>query len=284
MVFPLSILRQSAQDSISDLPALKDAATQVAAQILQGSHGQKRAGGSETFWQFREYSDADRPQDIDWRQSAKTDHVYVREKELQTPQSVYVWAHRGASMDFQSGDALHSKQEAAQILSLALAMLFMRGDERVGVLGQKNAGHSDNALDKIGRFLLEDDEAIHPTGNVPSKSTLVLCSDFLEPPEDIEYSFDFLSGQQTRGIVLQVIDPAERDLTYDGHLVFNDGSAQKHKIDHVSSIREAYQDKVQAHIDAIEGMCKSLGWSHYLHVTDRPLHETLLRIWEAEQR
>ena len=284
MVFPLSLLRQDAQDAISDLPALKDAAAQVAAHILHGAHEQKKAGGSENFWQFREYSEADRPQDIDWRQSGKTEHIYVREKELQTPQSIYFWAKRSAGMDFQSSGALHSKLEAAQILSLALAMLFKRGEERFGVLGQSRVGNSEDALDRVGRFLLETDGEFLPEGNVPSKSTLILSGDFLEAPQDIEAAFAPLSGKHARGIVLQILDPAERDLPFDGNVVFEDMGDAHHKVDNVASIRQQYQQKMNTHIGAIEAVCAANGWTHLLHVTDTPLEATLTRIWEGEQR
>lgn len=284
MVFPLSLLRQNAQDSIADLPALKNAAAQVAAHILHGAHGQKKSGGHEKFWQFREYSEADRPQDIDWRQSAKTDHVYVREKELQTPQSIYFWANRSESMDFKSEGALHSKQEAAQILSLALAMLFQRGDERIGVLGQSRVGNSEDALDRVGRALLENGSAVHPKGNIPSKSTLVLCSDFLEPIEEIEASLAPFTSKNTHGIVLHILDPAERDLPYNGHLVFEDQQNSQHKIDNVASIRLAYQEKIGVHIKAIENLCASYGWTYVLHITDISLEDTLTHIWEGQQR
>lgn len=284
MVFPLSLLRQHAQDSIGDLPALRDAAAKVAAHILHGAHGQKKAGGSEKFWQFREYSEADRPQDIDWRQSGKSEHIYVREKELQTPQSIYFWANSSASMDFQSDTALHSKIEAAQILSLALAMLFQRGEERIGVFGQNRVGNSEDTLDRVGRTLLAQDGTSLPEGNVPSKSTVILCSDFLETPDVIAAALAPIAGKNARGAILQTLDPAELNLPFDGHAVFEDTGHTNHRIDNVASIRSAYQDKMAAHLEAVEALCTSYGFSYVLHVTDRPLEETLTRVWEGEQQ
>ena len=284
MVFPLSLLRQHAQDSINDVPALKDTAAKVAAHILHGNHGQKKAGGSEKFWQFREYSQNDRPQDIDWRQSGKGEHIYVREKELQTPQSIYFWCNRSKSMDFQSKDAQHSKLEAAQILSLALAMVFQKGEERVGVLGQNRVGNSEDALDRIGRALLENGSSSHPEGNVPSNSTIVLCGDFLEEPDVIEAAISPLAGKNAHGIIVQVLDPAELDLPYDGHTIFEDIGSAHHKIDNVASIRDAYQNKISEHLKVVEDLSSAHGFSYVLHVTDKSLEETMIKIWEEEQR
>lgn len=284
MVFSLPILRQRSQDAIHDLPALKHAAQKVASHVIHGIHGQKKSGGHERFWQFREYHETDRPQDIDWRQSAKTDHIYVREKEFQTPQSIYFWANRSNSMRFQSKSAFCSKLETAQILSLAMAMLFVRSDERVGVLGQSKVGHSDNALDTIGRDLLDNHEDFHPRGHIPAHSTVVLCSDFLSPKEEIESALAPLAGKNSHGIIVQILDPAEHELSYDGNVVFHDDMSQRHKVDDVTSIREAYQHKIQNHISDIKTLCSSFGWSHYLHITDQPLEDVLQSIWDGEQR
>jgi len=276
-------LKTASQDAIADLPALKEAAQEIAAHVLHGAHGQRKSGGHERFWQFREYTSADRPQDIDWRQSAKGAAVFVREKELQTPQSVYFWAKRDAGMDFQSSDALYTKSEAAQILSLGLTMLFERGEERVGVIGQGRAGRGAHAIDMVGRYLLEGDDALLPENHVPAKSSSILCGDFLEPIESIERSFQSIAERGINGIVIQVMDIAERDLPYDGHRVFEDQYG-KHKVDHVASIRSEYQARIAAHCDALSRLCSSLGWRYYLHLTHVPLHKTLQGIWEGHQR
>ena len=283
---PLSFLklRQHAHDSIADYPALKLAAQQVAAQILHGSHGQKKAGGSETFWQFREYNEIDRPQDIDWRQSAKEEHVFVREKELHTPQSVYLWSKNDAAMDFQSKGALYSKAQAAQILGLAMAMVFQRSDERVGVLGAGRAGHSDAAIERVGTALLEPSSSALPDASIPSRSGVVLCSDFLDDVDAIDNAFAPLSAKTRQGIVIQVLDRAELDLPYDGRPVFEDAQMTDHKVDNVESIRETYQKRVRGHIAAVGKLCEGAGWMHALHVTDRPLSETMLGIWEGMQQ
>ncbi len=284
MAFSLPNLRQRSQDAIRDLPALKNAAQQVAAHIIHGAHGQKKSGGYEKFWQFREYSPTDRPQDIDWRQSAKTDHVFVREKELQTPQSVYFWVNTSQSMRFQSKEALYSKLEAAQILCFALALLFARSDERVGIFGQNQVGVSEHALDRIGRVLLENHEDSLPHGHAPSKSTLILMGDFLSPIEEIETAFSAIAGRNAQGIIVQILDPAERDLPYNGHVVFDDHASGRHTIDNISSIRDAYQDNIQTHLSEVKELCESFGWSYYTHVTDQSLNTPLHNIREGGQR
>ena len=40
---------------------------------------------------------------IDWRQSAKSQHIYVREREWEAAQTVWFWRDASANMNFKSG-------------------------------------------------------------------------------------------------------------------------------------------------------------------------------------
>src|SRR3954451_5604219 len=84
------------------LPPLLVAAERVAATVAQGVHGRRRVGTGETFWQYRRYEPGDSAARIDWRQSAKTQPVYVRENEWEAAQSVWLWHDRSDSMNWRS--------------------------------------------------------------------------------------------------------------------------------------------------------------------------------------
>src|SRR3546814_6131026 len=87
MTTPLP-LRHRAEQLAATLPPLLVAAERVAATVAQGVHGRRRVGQGETFWQYRHYDFGDQPQSIDWRQSAKSDMVFVRQMEWEAAQSV----------------------------------------------------------------------------------------------------------------------------------------------------------------------------------------------------
>src|SRR5690348_11078441 len=84
-------LRDRAEQLAAALPPLLVAAERVAATVAQGVHGRRRVGQGETFWQFRRYESGDPLPRIDWRESAKSQHVYVRETEWEAAQSVWLW-------------------------------------------------------------------------------------------------------------------------------------------------------------------------------------------------
>ena len=121
------------------LPALLIAARRVAATVTQGVHGRRRVGLGEAFWQFRSYEPGDPPQRIDWRRSARSDRVFIRQTEWEASQSVWLWRDASPSMQYRSSPNLPEKRQAAELLLLALAHLLLRGGERVGLM---NSGPS----------------------------------------------------------------------------------------------------------------------------------------------
>src|SRR6185312_11390683 len=127
-----SPLQHEADGLGAGLPPLLVAADRLAASVSLGIHGRRRAGMGESFWQFRRYQNEDAAR-IDWRQSAKSQHLYVREREWEAAQTVWFWRDGGPGMAFASGEL--SKKNRADLLLLALASLFVRGGERVGYLG-----------------------------------------------------------------------------------------------------------------------------------------------------
>ena len=84
------------------LPALMVAADRVAATVIQGVHGRRRVGQGDAFWQYRPYRDGDSASQIDWRQSARSRHLFVRETEWEAAASVWLWRDASPSMQYAS--------------------------------------------------------------------------------------------------------------------------------------------------------------------------------------
>ena len=114
-------LLSKARQHLSPLPPLLLAAERVAAAVHQGTHGRRRGGTGESFWQFRNYTAGDAAQRIDWRQSARSDRLFIREREWEAAQSAYLWADNSGSMRYCSRKHGDTKAERAQLLMLALA-------------------------------------------------------------------------------------------------------------------------------------------------------------------
>jgi uncharacterized protein (DUF58 family) len=278
-------LRRKAEQESADLPSLMALAEKAASSILHGEHTQRKSGPGEKFWQFREYSPGDRPQDIDWRQSAKTDRVYVRQKEWQTTQNTAFWCASGPGMEFSSKKSIPTKSEIAKILTLALSLLMTRSGEQIGLLGAGRMGRSENILQHIGNALCDPARKSENLPDIKShrlaaNTSLIQIGDFLQPYEEIESVFKSLSGQTTNGIVIQILDPAEINLPYQGRVIFEDpANRARENISHVRSIKQAYKERIREHLRQIDQLCRHCGWRYMLHRTDKPLNDTLATLW-----
>ncbi|MCC6598108.1 MAG: DUF58 domain-containing protein [Alphaproteobacteria bacterium] len=269
---PFFPLRKNAETLSARLPSLRAAALQTAFHVLHGPHPRRRAGGGESFWQFREYRPGDQPQAIDWRQSAKTDRVFVREKEQHKAQSIFFWVAGNQGMDFKSQSALPSKKEFANLLALTLALLYSREGEMIAYAGRQRPGHSEKTLQSFEHLLLEtaeDTPASAALAAIPSHAGCYLLSDFLEPSETLTKNLAPLDGRTHNGWMLQILDPAEITLPYKGRMRFeNMEGTDSHLSENAADIATAYNARILAHIEKIRDLCLKMGWRHRLCRTD----------------
>ncbi len=265
------------------LPPLLIAAEHVASTVAQGVHGRRRVGLGEAFWQFRVYEPGDPPQRIDWRRSAKSDRVFVRQTEWEAAQTVWLWRDGSASMRYRSAAALPEKRERAELLVLALANLLLRGGERVALIGSGlRPSSSLRATERLAFALLrEPDPGSLPAPTVlPRFSELVLCGDFLSPIEEIASALRPHAERGLKGHLLRVLDPAEADLPFAGRVRFSglEGEGEL-MFPRVESIRDAYVERFLAHEAALKDLSRAIGWSITTHHTDQPAEPALLGLW-----
>ncbi len=275
----LPYLRLRAEESVSALPDLMIAAEKLADTIVHGDHAQRKSGAGQKFWQYREYVPGDRPQDIDWRQSAKTDHVFVKQKEWQITRKTYFWCARGASMNFSSAQDFPSKQDYARIMTLALALVLRKTQEQLGIFGSKMTGRSEGMMEKIGHYVLDDVENPLPhdgADSLPQNAYFIGMGDFLSPIEEIEVQFSHIAARTQNALILQILDPAELSLSYNGRVRFVDmAGSENHIIQNVSAVRAAYQERIEAHCKSVRNLCEGHGWSYHLCPADVPMASTL---------
>jgi uncharacterized protein (DUF58 family) len=266
----------------ASMPRLVVAARRTSASVVHGLHGRRRAGPGESFWQFRRYSPGESASRIDWRRSALSDHLYVREQEWEAAHTVWIWIDRSRSMAYRSDLAQDSKLERAVVLGLALADLLVRGGERVGLIGLGRPTASRRAVDILAEMLLAapPDEALPAAQPLPPQSEAVLIGDFLEPEFDIATTIRGLAGRGARGHAVAVSDPIEETFPFSGRTEFRDPEAMtRFTWGRAQDLRDEYGVRLNAHREALRLIAGPLGWSVALHRTDRPASEALLALY-----
>jgi uncharacterized protein (DUF58 family) len=269
------------------LPALLLDAERIASTLALGVHGRRRSGMGETFWQFRRFRDGDAAHAIDWRKSARSHRLYVRENEWEAAGTVWLWFNRSKTMAYRSHLARDTKAERALTLLLALAILLVRAGERIGALGLSSAARSDQyAVPRIGSELtvdgLTDDRSVTLPPDVDLKRfcSVVLFSDFLEPIEEIGERLSRYASREVRGHLVQVLDPAEETFPFAGRLQFRDVMGPGRLIvGRAETITDAYREKLAEHRRALQRMVQRFGWTFSVHHTDTAPATALLSLF-----
>ncbi|GGB34763.1 hypothetical protein GCM10011316_03560 [Roseibium aquae] len=266
------------------LPDLLAEASHVAASIVSGWHGRRRAGPGESFWQFRPFNMGEPARRIDWRRSARDDHLYVREREWEAAHTVWLWADLSASMNFQSRLAKVSKRDRSIVLMLALADMLADTGERIGLPGLTRAFSDRKAAERLADALahLSQPAAFPETAGIQRFSDVVLITDFLDPVEEVKNWITRVAGTGARGHLVQVLDPIEETFPFDGRIEFRDPERGTRLITgRAETWREAYQQRLEAHRAEIRDAARKAGWTCVLHHTDRPAAEPLLVLHSA---
>lgn len=266
------------------LPDLVLEALRVSSTVAHGIHGRRRAGTGETFWQFRQFGSTDAATLIDWRRSASSDQLYVREREWEAAHTVWLWPDLSPSMDFRSELSQATKRDRAIVLILAAAELLVRGGERVAMLGLTQPTASRKAATRIAEALAGADlksfaTSLPPAIRLPRFSGVILASDFLEPLDETRNRVEAIAASGVSGHLIQVLDPAEETLPYDGRTEFTGPEDGVRWIaDRVESVRDAYIAKLAAHRAGLEEIAQRVGWSLLVHHTDHSPSEPLLAL------
>lgn len=274
-------LRAQAETLGAGLPPLLAAADQLAGTVILGDHGRRRSGMGDIFWQYRPATASDAANRIDWRRSARSDSPFVQDKEWQIAQTLQLWVNASPSMDFTSRPDTEPKSRRARLLGLAIAILLLRGGERVGLTdtsvpprrGEIQAARLAEALANDGSTGQSgpDSDALLP------RSRALFISDFLEDLDPIEKALGVAADRGIKGVLLQVLDPAEEDFPFAGRTVFeNMTGAITHETLSAADLRSRYLDRLAERKDRLDQLARHAGWTFATHHTGQPATSALL--------
>jgi uncharacterized protein (DUF58 family) len=264
------------------MPRLILESRHIAATVIHGLHGRKRAGPGENFWQYRRFVSGEPSRRVDWRRSARDEHLYVREQEWEAAHTVWIWADRSPSMAFTSSSQRETKLERAVVIAFAVAEVLVQAGERVGMPGLMRPTGSRNVIEKMANAIVHDatERTSLPAAFAPSSlAEIVLVSDFWSPMAELSKTLVQLSAAGAHGHAVQIVDPAEETFPYSGRVEFIEpegagsitaGRAEAWKVD--------YEIRVARHRAEIRAAMDKLGWSFAIHRTDRAATELLLAL------
>ena len=281
-------LREQAEALAEALPPLVSEAAHVASTVAQGVHGRRRTGMGESFWQFRRFREGDSPADVDWRHSARTNHLYVRETEREAAESIWIWRDGSLSMDYASDFAPCTKRDRATVLAIAIASLLVQGGENIAALGHDDTPNTGRAaLRRFTHRLIdphaeEAKESLPPRASLARHAQIVLISDFLEPVDKIVACLKAYAAEGVKGHLIQVLDPAEEDLPFTGRTEFEGVEENLHlMVGRTESLRTAYHNRLEEWRGRLLDAVRQASFTFAAHRTDRAPHSALLALYGA---
>lgn len=263
------------------VPDLLVEARRIVNTVIAGWHGRRKRGIGENFWQFRPYVEGENMAQIDWRRSARDDHIYVRDREWEAAHTVWLWADPSPSMLYKSAGATVSKEARALVLVLALAELLSRSGERIAWPGLTDPFTARNGAERIASRLTHA-PALAPRPDLAAVrrfSDIVIASDFLDPAEETMAWLEILSRRGARAHLIEIADPAEETFPYSGRTEFTDPeTGEKLTAGRAETLAADYRNLYAARRAELAAWCKRLGWSYTVNHTDRLASEALVRV------
>jgi uncharacterized protein (DUF58 family) len=90
--------------------------------------------------------------------------------------------------------------------------------------------------------------SLPPPARLSRFSSALLFGDFLDPPETVAARLNEMAEGGVSGHLVQVLDPAEETLAYEGRMEFRSPEGHERWIaDRVETLRPEYQKKLTAH-------------------------------------
>lgn len=283
-------LRTRSEGLAATLPPLLADASLLASTVVLGSHGRRRAGMGDEFWQYRPMGQGDEARAIDWRRSAKSDQHFIKEKEWQAAQSVLIWVDDSQSMNFTGDKNRATKSDRARLLALAMSVLLVRAGERVGLstIGQLPRSGPVQLM-RIAEALTSDrdstDYGVPETRGLPYQSRALFISDFMGDMAHFEAQMAKAADRGVRGAMMQVLDPVEEEFPYDGRTIFQSmGGSVSHETLKAGDLRKRYIDRLMERRERLRHLARQAAWQFDVHHTNESAQAALLWLYRATER
>jgi uncharacterized protein (DUF58 family) len=189
-------------------------------------------------------------------------------------------------MHFASHKDLPQKADRARLLTLAIAILLVRGGERVGLTGTMLPPRRGNTqVLRLAEIFSEDAEEDYAPPEhramIPS-ARAVFVSDFLGDVAEVKLALTKAADRGVRGVLLQLLDPSEEEFPFKGRTIFESmGGTLSHETLKANDLRERYLERLAKRKAELQALCTLTGWQYGLHHTDASAQSALLWLYRA---
>ena len=258
---------------------------------MVGMHESRAHGPGSEFAQYRPYIPGDDVRSLDWRVFARTDRYYVRQHVAETNLDAWLLVDSSASMGFGSREV--TKLRVAGMLAAALAYLFVRQGDRVGLTVVGGPGvdtvparggerHLHTLLHALERLVATGTGSVAGAldlalGRLKRRGAVVVVSDLYEPALDVGNAVARLARAGFDITLFHVLDRVERTLDLDAETEFVGMEEHGHVTADPRRLRRYYLERLDEHVGALRSACAAAGADFVEVDTAGPLDATLAR-------
>ncbi|MBX3458878.1 MAG: DUF58 domain-containing protein [Planctomycetes bacterium] len=255
---------------LNQIRHLEVTARNVVEGFLAGLHKSPYKGFSVEFAQHREYVQGDDLRYLDWKAYAKSDKYYIKEYEEETNFRAVVVLDTSESMRYQSGE-LKSKLDYGRYMAASLAYLVQKQSDAAGLalFDEKLYDWVPPATSQV--TLMRMLASMHE--RVPQKKTnvgevlvdvaqragrrslVMIISDLFDSVAHLKRGLEHLAARKHDVIVFNVMDPQEREFTFDRLTQFIGLEEYPDLLVDPRSLRKAYLEEVEQFTHAVRRAC-----------------------------
>lgn len=263
--------------------------------FITGLHRSPRKGYSVEFAEHRPYQPGDDLRYLDWRIAGRADRWVVKQFEEETNARAMLVLDVSRSMQWTGDPARLTKLAYAERLGAAIALLLLRQRDAIGlvrfdaglrtvipprsqrtqwrrlVAGFSEPGGGDQS--DVAAAMLQAGQLVRRPGFV------ILLSDLLVDPTPVADAARTLRARGHEVLVVQVMDPLERDFPDAGEALYRDPESLRDVPAAAADVRSSYQATVREALAEWRSVLGRAGARYALAMTDdafgRPMRHLL---------
>lgn len=260
-----------------------------------GLHTSRSRGAGIEFAQYRGYEQGDEPRRIDWKLYARSDRLFVREAERESPLRIWLLVDTSASMA-QADEARPdwSRLDATRQLAVCLAEIALAQGDACGLVlcpatqATVDPGAGPRQRDRLRQTLA----AITAEGRWPAgaertpawariaRGDLVIALGDWFDPAAVE-ALERLATTGREVVALQVLTVEERDFPFRDGRRFVDPETGEALLGDGPALRREYLARFEAAQRALDARFDAAGIRHARHVLDAAPDVVLRQLFDT---
>ncbi|GAB1429853.1 DUF58 domain-containing protein [Ignavibacteria bacterium] len=277
--------------TVAQLANIELKARLIVEGFITGLHRSPYHGFSVEFAEHRQYQPGDDLRYMDWKLVGRADRYYVKQFEEETNLRAMIAVDASASMKFASAGNI-SKFQYASYLAAALAYLMIKQQDAVGLTLYDNEIRSylpSRSKRSYIQEILKTLEYAVPSGKtgtavalnllaerISRRGLVIILSDFFDEQESIITALKHFRHKGHEVIVMQILDPRERDFDFGWDATFKDLETGEEMVTQPYQIRKSYADAMKNYCDTLKRECLQRGIEYVLLDVSQPF-DTALR-------